>query len=93
MFPSRPSEAGRESGHNRIAGDSHDDGNRFSGLFQGSGCRVSMRHNDIYLETNQFGRKVGKAVELPSAHRYSIRCLSLDVAVLAQTLPEPLDAN
>ena len=37
------------------------------------GC--ASGHDDINLERNQFGRKTGKPLELPSAYRYSITTL------------------
>jgi hypothetical protein len=39
------------------------------------GRRVGVGHDDINLERNQFGRKSGEPLELPSADRNSITTL------------------
>jgi hypothetical protein len=53
-----------------------------------------MGHDDVDLVTNQISRKLWKPVEFsfgPAILNSDV--LSLDVAVLAQTLSEPLDAS
>ena len=68
----RPRKAGDEPAPNRIGSKSEDDGDGRGRLFGGQDLRCGWGHDDINLERNQFGRKSGEPVELPSASRYSI---------------------
>ncbi len=81
-------------GHDKISSDSDNDGNRLRGLLQSPDRCISMGHDDVDLVTNQISRKLWKPVEFsfgPAILNSDV--LSLDVAVLAQTLSEPLDAS
>jgi len=57
-------------------------------LFGSKSAWRACRHDDVNLETDQIGDKIGNRSYFPSAHRYSIVMSGLGVAELAETLAE-----
>ena len=54
----------------------------------------TTRDDDVYLETHQFGRERGEAIEFPLCISIlNDNVFPLHVPKLAQTLPECLDAG
>jgi hypothetical protein len=68
-----------------IGGANHDYRDGSSGLLSGLGCRSCVCHNDIYLETNQFGGLGGESIGaiFPVAP-FDHKILTLNPSVLAQ---------
>src|SRR4029077_9330885 len=72
----------------------HDNGNRVSSFLGSLRIRRAGRDNDVHVETNQLGRKIGQSIE------FSL-CISvlndnvfpLHVTEVAQTLAEGLGAG
>ena len=80
--PARPREARDEPGANGIANANHDDGDRLGGIL---GCRHSLRprrYDDVHLEPDQLGRKIGQPVEP------TLRKSIVDDNILALNPPE-----
>ena len=89
--PARPREARDEPGANGIANTNHDDMDRLGGNL---GCRHSLRprrYDDVHLESDQLGRKVGQPVE-PTLRKSIVDddVLPFNPPALSQSLPEGL---
>jgi hypothetical protein len=62
-FPPRPRQAGHKPVLLRIVYARHDDRDRAGRRHGRPDTRDPMRHNDVYLEADQLGRKRRKALE------------------------------
>jgi hypothetical protein len=90
--PARAREARDEPGTNRIANANHDDGDGLGGVL---GCRHSLRprrYDDVHLEPDQLGRKVGQPVE-PTLRESIVddNILALNPPEFVQPLPERVE--
>ena len=89
--PPRPRQAGDEPLPHRIRGARHHDRDRARGVLGSAGRGGASCHNHVHLEPDQLGRQVGEPLVLPL--RIAVlndEVLALDIAEVAQTLPEGL---
>src|SRR5206468_7307486 len=70
--PAGSHETGDKAIVDRVIIKRHDNRNRRSCSFSGTGWRWATGNNDVYLETYWFGGKAGRRSGFPSAYRHSM---------------------
>jgi hypothetical protein len=92
VFPPRPRQAGDESCPNRISGACHHDRERARGVLGCTGRCGSYGHKHVDVEPDQLGRQVGEPFILSLCPTVlDDEVLALDIAEVAQPLPEGID--
>src|SRR5439155_4679138 len=87
--PTRTGEVGDESGADRIGNAREDDRDCTGGLPGGLRSRRTRRDDDVRLQTDQLGSKLGQSPDPPACESgLDGDVLPLDVTLFTQPLPE-----